>query len=71
MVDLVLEAEALADEKLERENVLGLGVDLGRERVDRDGVVLRLGREKDTGEPAPRRLSAPVATTASEKQILT
>ena len=53
VVDLVLESKALTDEELEREDVLGFRVDLGREGVDRDGVVLRFGGEEDAGKPGP------------------
>lgn len=52
VMDLVLEAEGLGDEEFEREDVVGGSASFGRERVDRDGVVLGFGRQEDTGEPA-------------------
>jgi len=69
-VHLVLEVERLRDEELEREDVGRRDLDLGRERVDRDGEVLGLGGEEDAGEPAynvESQVRAPRAVESAQR----
>lgn len=42
MVNLVFKPEALADNEFKRDDVFGSGLDLGRQGVDRDEMILRL-----------------------------
>ena len=44
VVNFVLKLQTLADKELEAENVVRLRLEFAGESVDRDGVILSLGR---------------------------